>query len=119
MSQFYVAHGRAVSRPDKAKRKDQVKPFPAGTQVFEEDFGAERFKHLIKKGFIVEGELLMTTAKGRIGRVSPSPWTCDPESVKDLSLDQLNVRIHEIDSRVVAFETVEEAAQFLSKDYSE
>lgn len=46
-----------------------------------------------------------------------SQWTLDPDTLKDKSLDDLNVMVLERDSSVEPFETEEEAIAYLSQDY--
>jgi hypothetical protein len=43
----------------------------------------------------------------------------DPDGIRGLALDQLNIMILERDDEVAPFETVEEAAAWLSQDYEE
>lgn len=46
-----------------------------------------------------------------------SPWTFDPDGIKGMKLEELNSLVLSKDSQLAPFETVEEAAAWLSQDY--
>ena len=48
-----------------------------------------------------------------------SLWAIDPDGLRSMSLDQLNVMIMERDDKVEPFEDLEEAIAWLSQDYEE
>lgn len=90
-----------------------------GTPIDPGMFRPDALERLVAAGFVVRGDRRAEPAvrEGRSVRVTPSKWTVDPADVEGWSLDQLNVRIKEIDERVEPFETVEEAVAWLSQDF--
>ena len=93
-----------------------------GEKIDSGEFDQGLLDRLVAKGFL---EIYDPSAPpppppaGRTGRVSPSIWTMDPDGIRGMSLDQLNVLILERDDSVELFEDVDEAAAWLSKDFVE
>lgn len=125
-----------AGHPQNPKRSKIYKPgeeFPEGV------LSSEQIKRHIKAGYLVDGSqpapaipadlqprLPGIDESGRpAGRApkaakpakSKSIWSMDPDGLRGLDVDQLNVMIAERDDSVEPFETSEEALAFLSADY--
>lgn len=76
-------------------------------------------------GLIEEGkatpleEAIPTSTAPAQGAKTKTPWIHDPEDLKDYDLDTLNATIHDSDSSVEPYETLEEAIAHLSMDFAE
>lgn len=63
-----------------------------------------------------------TPSVGSSGDLAPAPkiasrWVLDPDALKGMTLDQLNVMVVERDESIEPFDTVEEAIEWLSQDF--
>lgn len=97
-----------------------------GSQVDPSDFSAPRLEQLIRAGFIVEvgdepkqesAADEAPPAPAKPPTTVPSRWALDPDGLRGMDVDDLNVMILEIDQDVDPFETAEEAIAWLTQDY--
>lgn len=114
---YYVPVGRSVGRP-------RGGIYPSGCEVPAEDlaaFGPKTVAHMVKLGRLAPGGGIVLDAElpGRTGRITPSPWSRNPDELAGLDVDQLNVMVQEIDAAVDPFETADEAIDWLSQDYED
>jgi hypothetical protein len=96
--------------------------YGSGEKIDSGEFDQDLLDRLVAKGFLETYDPDAAPPPppvGRTGRVTPSIWTMDPDGIRGLALDQLNIMILERDDEVAPFETVEEAAAWLSQDYEE
>lgn len=98
---------------------------PRGSEIDPALFSDGHWKMLVREGYVEEVELPAkkpepkTEAPKGTGRARRSKWNVDPDSLRGLTLDQLNIRIKQIDGRRKPAQSVEEAIQILSEDYED
>lgn len=96
---------------------------PRGSVIDPKLFSDGHWKMLIRDGYVEEFELQTEKpaqkpeAKRGTGRPRRSKWNVDPDSLRGLSLDQLNIRIKQVDGRRKPAQSVDEAIEILSADF--
>lgn len=107
---------------DRGCQSPQGVVYGPGQKVESGDFDQDLLDRLVKKGFLetYDPDAPPPPApKGRTGRTIPSIWTVDPDGIRGMSIEQLNIMILERDDSIEPFETVEEAVAWLTQDYEE
>lgn len=85
-------------------------------QQGEPDLGGEYF---VEHAPGVAAAPRLASGEGNKGVTTNSPWTLDPDGLRGLDLDMLNVMVQERDASLEPFKDAAEAVGWLSQDYTE
>ena len=120
---YRVAPGRSIRLPRRIREQGQPREkgqlISEGRHIAPDAFTEKDMVHLVASGYAVAVEE-SPYARGREipGRLQTiGAFKLDPDLLEGLSLEQLNVRIQEIDPKLSAAENKDEAIAILSQDF--